>query len=42
MGEAKDEWTPQISIGTPVLIPDTYVPDLPVRLGLYRRVAQLD
>jgi transcription-repair coupling factor (superfamily II helicase) len=41
LGEAKDEWTPQITIGTPVLIPETYVADLPVRLGLYRRIAQL-
>ena len=41
IGEAKDEWQPQITIGTPVLIPETYVADLPVRLGLYRRVAQL-
>ena len=41
VGEAKDEWTPQITIGTPVLIPETYVADLPVRLGLYRRIAQL-
>jgi transcription-repair coupling factor (superfamily II helicase) len=41
LGEAKDEWTPQITIGTPVLIPEAYVADLPVRLGLYRRIAQL-
>ncbi|HEX4193074.1 MAG TPA: transcription-repair coupling factor, partial [Stellaceae bacterium] len=41
LGEAKDEWTPQITIGTPVLIPETYVADLPVRLGLYRRIVQL-
>lgn len=34
-------WTPQISIGTPVLIPDSYVSDLNVRLGLYRRLATL-
>ncbi len=40
-GEAREEWTPQISIGTPVLIPDTYVADLNVRLGLYRRIASL-
>jgi transcription-repair coupling factor (superfamily II helicase) len=39
--EAKDEWTPQISIGTPVLIPEEYVPDLGVRLGLYRRISTL-
>ena len=34
-------WTPQITIGTPVLIPEGYVADLGVRLGLYRRLAQL-
>ena len=36
-----EEWTPQITIGMPVLIPETYVADLGVRLGLYRRIAQL-
>jgi transcription-repair coupling factor (superfamily II helicase) len=36
-----DSWTPQISLGTPVLIPEEYVSDLPVRLGLYRRLAHL-
>jgi transcription-repair coupling factor (superfamily II helicase) len=35
------DWTPNISLGLPVLIPDTYVPDLPVRLGLYRRIGGL-
>jgi len=34
-------WTPQISVGVPVLIPETYVADLGVRLGLYRRIANL-
>ena len=28
-------------MGIPVLIPSDYVPDLGIRLGLYRRVAQL-
>ena len=41
LGEAHEEWTPQIAIGTPVLIPETYVGDLNVRLGLYRRIAAL-
>jgi transcription-repair coupling factor (superfamily II helicase) len=41
LGEAPEEWHPQISIGTSVLIPETYVADLPVRLGLYRRIAAL-
>jgi transcription-repair coupling factor (superfamily II helicase) len=37
-----DRWSPQISIGTPVLIPDEYVADLSVRLTLYRRLADLE
>ena len=39
--EAAEEWSPQITVGTPVLIPEAYVADLGVRLGLYRRIAQL-
>jgi transcription-repair coupling factor (superfamily II helicase) len=35
------DWTPNISLGLPVLIPDDYVRDLPVRLGLYRRIGTL-
>ena len=35
------DWTPNISLGLPVLIPETYVRDLPVRLGLYRRIGSL-
>ncbi len=31
---AADRWSPQITIGTPVLIPEDYVTDLPVRLAL--------
>jgi len=34
-------WAPQIGLGVPVLIPEDYVPDLDVRLGLYRRLSQL-
>ena len=41
-GIAEDKWSPQISIGTSVLIPERYVPDLDVRLGLYRRLARLE
>jgi transcription-repair coupling factor (superfamily II helicase) len=37
-----DRWAPQITLGTPVLIPEDYVSDLPVRLSLYRRLADLD
>ena len=35
------DWTPNISLGLPVLIPEAYVRDLPVRLGLYRRIGSL-
>ena len=35
------QWAPQINLGVPVLIPDTYIPDLDVRLGLYRRLSDL-
>jgi len=38
---SEEDWTPAISLGAPVLIPDAYVADLGVRLGLYRRVAAL-
>ena len=36
-----EQWAPQINLGVPVLIPDDYVPDLDVRLGLYRRLSEL-
>lgn len=39
--ERQSDWTPQIQLGTPVLIPDSYVPDLSVRMNLYRRIASL-
>jgi transcription-repair coupling factor (superfamily II helicase) len=35
------QWAPQINLGVPVLIPEDFVPDLDVRLGLYRRLSQL-
>jgi transcription-repair coupling factor (superfamily II helicase) len=35
------DWSPQITIGAPVLIPEDYVSDLQLRLGLYRRLASL-
>ncbi|HXZ68125.1 MAG TPA: transcription-repair coupling factor, partial [Alphaproteobacteria bacterium] len=34
-----EQWAPQINLGTAVLIPETYVPDLDLRLSLYRRLA---
>src|SRR3546814_5910079 len=38
---AEEQWTPQCAIGTAVLIPEEYVQDLSVRLGLYRRLSLL-
>jgi len=35
------EWTPTINLGLSVLIPENYVEDLTVRMGLYRRIATL-
>jgi len=42
--EAEDDssWTPQIGLGAPVLIPESYVPELNLRLSLYRRIAALE
>src|SRR5437763_13067896 len=39
---AAEKWSPQITIGTPVVIPEDYVPDLNVRLTLYRRLAEIE
>ncbi len=38
---ADEKWSPQISVGAAVLIPETYIPDLQVRLNLYRRLSDL-
>jgi transcription-repair coupling factor (superfamily II helicase) len=39
---AADRWSPQITIGTALLIPEDYVADLSVRLALYRRLAEIE
>jgi transcription-repair coupling factor (superfamily II helicase) len=39
--EDKNEWSPQISLGMPVMIPEHYVPDLQLRMQLYRRLGDL-
>lgn len=38
---AVESWAPQINVGISVLIPETYVPDLDLRMGLYRRLSGL-
>ncbi|MEP0509778.1 MAG: TRCF domain-containing protein, partial [Aurantimonas coralicida] len=35
------QWSPQIALGTSVMIPESYVPDLQLRMTLYRRIADL-
>ena len=39
---AQDQWSPTIAIGAPVMIPESYVADLQLRLGLYRRLSTLE
>ena len=41
-GEDNGQWSPQINIGTPVLIPENYVPDLDARMALYRRLSDVE
>jgi transcription-repair coupling factor (superfamily II helicase) len=40
--ERREEFTPQINVEVPILIPEQYVPDLDLRMGLYRRLGELD
>ena len=39
---SREEFTPQISVDAPIMIPEHYVPDLDLRMGLYRRVGELE
>ncbi len=39
---AQEAWSPQITLGTAVTIPEDYVADLDLRLGLYRRLSGLE
>jgi transcription-repair coupling factor (superfamily II helicase) len=39
--QAAEHWVPHINLGMPVLIPDAYIPDLNLRLSIYRRIAGL-
>jgi transcription-repair coupling factor (superfamily II helicase) len=42
-GQAVDRgWSPQINTGAAVLLPEAYVPDLNVRLALYRRLSDAE
>ena len=39
---AEGGWSPQIAVGTAVMIPESYVPDLQLRMVLYRRLGELE
>ena len=38
----RDALSPQITIDAPILIPEDYVPDLDLRMGLYRRMNEIE
>jgi transcription-repair coupling factor (superfamily II helicase) len=38
----REEFSPQISVDAPIMIPEHYVPDLDLRMGLYRRLGELE
>lgn len=40
--EDRNEWSPAISLGMPVMIPEHYVPDLTLRMQLYRKLGDLN
>ncbi len=37
-----DGFSPQITVDAPIMIPEEYVPDLDLRMGLYRRINEID
>jgi transcription-repair coupling factor (superfamily II helicase) len=37
-----DGFSPQITVDAPIMLPDEYVPDLDLRMGLYRRMNELE
>ena len=39
---AREDFSPQITVDAPILIPEDYVPDLDLRMGLYRRLDELE
>jgi len=39
---ASEDFSPQITVDAPIMIPEDYVPDLDLRMGLYRRMNELE
>ncbi|MFZ1477990.1 MAG: TRCF domain-containing protein, partial [Sphingorhabdus sp.] len=42
LAKPRESYSPQITIDAPIMIPDDYVPDLAVRMALYRRLNDLE
>ena len=41
--EVSDQsWSPQVNVGVAILIPDTYIEDLNLRLATYRRISEIE
>jgi transcription-repair coupling factor (superfamily II helicase) len=38
----RDHFSPQITIDAPIMLPEDYVPDLDLRMALYRRINELE
>ncbi|KQX26329.1 MULTISPECIES: transcription-repair coupling factor [unclassified Sphingomonas] len=38
----RESFSPQINVDAPILIPENYVPDLDLRMGLYRRMNEVE
>jgi transcription-repair coupling factor (superfamily II helicase) len=38
----QDRFSPQISVGAAIMIPEAYIPDLNIRMSLYRRLSDLE
>ena len=41
-GAVQGDFSPQINVEAPIMIPEEYVPDLDLRMGLYRRLGELE
>jgi transcription-repair coupling factor (superfamily II helicase) len=40
--QATEDFSPQITVDAPIMIPEDYAPDLDLRMGLYRRMNELE
>ncbi|MEA1013517.1 transcription-repair coupling factor [Sphingosinicella sp. LY1275] len=38
----REDYSPQITVDAPIMLPEEYVPDLDLRMGLYRRMNELE